>query len=72
MQSVETWLLIRWISNTPPVSVNELVERLQLKESTIVVGYIGSLRALEGVDYTAKAVANCVNDGLDIASCMQF
>lgn len=50
----------------PPRSVNELVKRLRLKESTIVVGYIGSLRALEGVDYTAKAVANCVSDGLDI------
>ena len=50
----------------PPRSVNELVKRLKLKESTIVVGYIGSLRALEGVDYTAKAVASCVNDGLDI------
>ena len=49
-----------------PESVNELVNRLRLKESTIVVGYIGSLRALEGVDYTAKAVANCVSDGLDI------
>jgi glycosyltransferase involved in cell wall biosynthesis len=50
----------------PPESVNELVNRLGLKQSTIVVGYIGSLRALEGVDYTAKAVANCVSDGLDI------
>ena len=50
----------------PPESVNELVNRLGLKKSTIVVGYIGSLRALEGVDYTAKAVANCVSDGLDI------
>jgi len=50
----------------PPESVNELINRLRLKKSTIVVGYIGSLRALEGVDYTAKAVANCVSDGLDI------
>jgi len=49
-----------------PESVNDLVQRLQLKESTIVVGYIGSLRALEGVDYTAKAIAQCVSDGLDI------
>tara|TARA_Y100000766_G_scaffold285257_1_gene307419 strand:+ start:204 stop:1580 length:1377 start_codon:yes stop_codon:yes gene_type:complete len=49
-----------------PESVNDLVQRLQLKESTIVVGYIGSLRALEGVDYTAKAVAQCESDGLDI------
>ena len=50
----------------PPESVNELINRLRLKKSTIVVGYIGSLRALEGVDYTAKAVANCASDGLDI------
>lgn len=49
-----------------PESVNELTERLKLEESTIVVGYIGSLRALEGVDFTAKAVAKCASDGLDI------
>ena len=31
-----------------------------------MVGYIGSLRALEGVDFTAKAVAKCARAGLDI------
>jgi glycosyltransferase involved in cell wall biosynthesis len=49
-----------------PESVTELTYRLELQESTIVVGYIGSLRELEGVDYTAKAVAQCARDGLDI------
>jgi len=49
-----------------PESVNDLVHRLRLDQSTIVVGYIGSLRALEGVDYTAKAVAQCANEGLDV------
>ena len=52
--------------HSPPESVTELTERLNLDESTIVVGYIGSLRALEGVDFTAKAVAKCASDGLDI------
>lgn len=52
--------------HTPPESVTQLTERLNLDDSTIVVGYIGSLRALEGVDFTAKAVAKCASDGLDI------
>ena len=30
---------------------------LNIGKSTKVIGYIGSLRKLEGVDYTAKAVA---------------
>lgn len=50
----------------PPESVTKLTERLNLDDSTIVVGYIGSLRALEGVDFTAKAVAKCASDGFDI------
>ena len=50
----------------PPESVTKLTERLNLDDSTIVVGYIGSLRALEGVDFTAEAVAKCASDGLDI------
>lgn len=49
-----------------PETVIELTRRLNLEESTIVVGYIGSLRTLEGVDFTARAVAKCVGDGLDI------
>ena len=49
-----------------PETVTELTRRLNLEESTIVVGYIGSLRTLEGVDFTARAVAQCVGDGLDI------
>jgi glycosyltransferase involved in cell wall biosynthesis len=52
--------------HTPLESVTELTHRLSLEESTIVVGYIGSLRALEGVDFTAKAVAKCARAGLDI------
>ena len=52
--------------HTPLESVTELTHRLSLEESTIVVGYIGSLRALEGVVFTAKAVAKCARAGLDI------
>ena len=49
-----------------PENVSNLVRRLRLKESTIVIGYIGSLRTLEGVDFTAKAVALCAKTGLDL------
>ena len=49
-----------------PDSVKLLKDRLKLKDSTTVVGYIGSLRALEGVDFTAEAVAQCEKDGHDI------
>lgn len=49
-----------------PESLAELDNRLQRVEETIVVGYIGSLRKLEGVDYTAMAVAQAVNSGLDV------
>ena len=52
--------------NQIPENVIELIHRLKLNDSTIVVGYIGSLRKLEGVDDTAKAVAQCVHNGLDI------
>jgi glycosyltransferase involved in cell wall biosynthesis len=44
----------------------ELEQRLNKNEETIVVGYIGSLRKLEGVDYTAMAVAKLVKKGLDV------
>lgn len=49
-----------------PLNVQNLLQRLKLESSTLVVGYIGSLRALEGVDYTAEAVARCVTQGLDL------
>ena len=49
-----------------PENVIQLVKNLQIKDSTIVVGYIGSLRTLEGVDFTAKAVALCAKNGLDV------
>ena len=49
-----------------PLNAQNLLQRLKLESSTLVVGYIGSLRALEGVDYTAEAVAHCVKQGLDL------
>ena len=39
---------------------------LNLNKSTKVIGYIGSLRKLEGVDYTAKAVAKLCDLGYDV------
>jgi len=44
----------------------ELERRLNKTEKTIVVGYIGSLRKLEGVDFTAMAVAKAAENGLDV------
>jgi len=49
-----------------PDNVRLLKDRLKLKDSTTVVGYIGSLRTLEGVDFTAEAVAQCAKDNHDI------
>ena len=39
---------------------------LALSEGTVVVGYIGSLRAIEGVDQTVSAVAKLADQGLDV------
>ena len=39
---------------------------LNIGKSTKVIGYIGSLRKLEGVDYTAKAVAKLCDLGYDV------
>ena len=41
-------------------------DSLNLSTSTVVVGYIGSLREMEGVDLTAKAVAKLVDKGHDV------
>jgi glycosyltransferase involved in cell wall biosynthesis len=39
---------------------------LKLNKNTTVVGYIGSLREMEGVDQTAEAVADLISKGHDI------
>ena len=41
-------------------------DSLNLSTSTVVVGYIGSLREMEGVDLTAKAVAKLADNGHDV------
>ena len=41
-------------------------DSLDLSTSTVVVGYIGSLREMEGVDLTAKAVAKLADKGHDV------
>ena len=58
-------------SNKPATEEEELhlsqtIESLNRSKKTCVVGYIGSLRALEGVDLTADAVARLHSDGHDI------
>ena len=46
--------------------LRKTINQLDRKESTCVVGYIGSLRDLEGVDLTADAVGLLHNEGRDI------
>ena len=47
-------------------SLKSAKESLNASKTTKVVGYIGSLREMEGVDLTAKAVAKLVEKGHDI------
>lgn len=59
---------------SPDLMVNSTTEseldavrlNLQIKEKTIVIGYIGSLREIEGVNQTAEAVANLHSKGFDV------
>ena len=45
---------------------DQVKQQLALEKSTKVVGYIGSLRAMEGVDLTAEAVAQLSISGHDV------
>ena len=45
---------------------NEILEKKNALSGDLTVGYIGSLRHLEGVDLTVKAVSNLVQEGQDI------
>jgi len=51
-------------SNRPDVT--EVKSNLKLDKKTTVVGYIGSLREMEGVDQTAEAVADLISKGHDL------
>jgi glycosyltransferase involved in cell wall biosynthesis len=51
---------------TKSASFNEIEEQLSSKRGSTVVGYIGSLREMEGVDFTAKAVGSLVRKGKDV------
>ena len=42
------------------------IDSLNRASTTTVIGYIGSLREMEGVDQTAEAVANLNNNGHDV------
>jgi glycosyltransferase involved in cell wall biosynthesis len=58
------------VGGTPVTDESELLEQatdgLALSEGTVVVGYIGSLRAIEGVEQTVSAVAKLADQGLDV------
>ena len=45
---------------------DQVKQQLALEKSTKVVGYIGSLREMEGVDLTAEAVAQLSSKGHDV------
>ena len=47
-------------------SLKSAKDSLNLSTSTKVVGYIGSLREMEGVDLTARAVAKLADNGHDV------
>ena len=47
-------------------SFDKIKEQLSSKNGNIVIGYIGSLREMEGVDLAAKAVGELVRSGKDV------
>ena len=51
---------------TKSQSFEQIKQQLSLKRGSIVVGYIGSLREMEGVSFTAKAVGKLVREGQDL------
>jgi len=48
------------------VNTENQISRLNIKASTTVVGYIGSLREMEGVDFTALGVSKLIDMGYDV------
>jgi len=53
-------------NNTKGETYEHSVKALNKGNSTKIVGYIGSLREMEGVDLTAQAVAQLKSDGHDV------
>ena len=53
-------------NNTKEETYENSVRALNKGKSTKVIGYIGSLREMEGVDLTAQAVAQLKSDGHDV------
>ena len=53
-------------NNTKGEIYHDSVTALNKDNSTKIVGYIGSLREMEGVDLTAQAVARLKSDGHDV------
>ncbi len=53
-------------NNTKGETYKKTVKDLNKGKSTKVVGYIGSLREMEGVDLTAEAVSQLISQGHDV------
>lgn len=49
-----------------PESLTSLKKRMNLTEGSLVVGYIGSIRKMEGVELTVDAVSILASQGLDV------
>jgi glycosyltransferase involved in cell wall biosynthesis len=53
-------------NSTPKSDIQNVRLQLKIDTNTIVIGYIGSLREMEGVNQTAEAVANLHSKGYDV------
>ena len=53
-------------NTTESSQYQQSIDSLNRSSTTTVIGYIGSLREMEGVDQTAEAVANLNNNGHDV------
>ena len=56
--------LMKTTTNRPDVV--EVKSALKINAKTTVIGYIGSLREMEGVDQTAESVADLISKGYDV------
>ena len=53
-------------NSTPESDLEHVKSQLQISDKTAVIGYIGSLREMEGVNQTAEAVADLHAKGFDV------
>ena len=54
------------VEKTERIDIVDVKAELNVSENTTVVGYIGSLREMEGVNQTVESVADLISKGYDI------